>query len=256
MNIEQSNNPTIEQLVAQSYRTAGIDADAWQPELGFRANKAILYQLYDYYQALYFTNPRRFLWAGLARLTGGQVLFGMQNLVRIAKDPCALTQGMVATAKDIFENMGWQHELFVNDRAALMQIAQQLDHTHPASNAYTRCWQLAASDNPDDIALGNQLLLQNEQQTTIQPHYDTIKRDAYSARYFWFTRFVMRNIHPYHRRFIFCLPFGDVTHFQHRWRWISRSMWPRWCALPNAERDRLVALPMEDLIRHRWKGNE
>lgn len=240
--------------MAKSYRTAGIDAAAWQPELGFRANKDILYQLYDYYQALYFTNPQGFLWAGLARLTGGQVLFGMQNLVRIAKDPCALTQGIVATAKDIFDNMGWQHELFMNDRPLLMQLCQQLDAEHPAANPYAQCWQLAATGNPADMAQGNQLLLQNEQQTTIQPHYDTIKKDPYSARYFWFTRLVMRNIHPYHRRFIFCLPLGDVTRFSDRWHWITRSMWPRWCALSQAERSRLVALPMEGLIGHRWRG--
>jgi hypothetical protein len=246
------NNQTIEQLVSQSYRTAGIDAAAWQPELGFRANTDILYRLYDYYQAIYFTNPQRFLWAGLARLTGGQLLYGMQNLIKVANDPCALTQGIVATAKDIFENMGWQHELFVGDRATLLQRCQQLDSDHPAVNTYVQCWQLAAADNHADIAMGNQLLLQNEQQSTIQPHYEAIKKDPYSARYFWFTRLVMRNIHPYHSRFIFCHPFGDVTQFDDRWRWISRSMWPRWCALPQTERDRLVALPIADVIRHRW----
>jgi hypothetical protein len=209
-------------------------------------------RLYEYYQSLYLKNPGGFLWAGLARLTGGQVMYGMENLCRIAKDPCALTQGIVDTAKDIFEKMAWQHELYLTDRPQLLQLCGQIDKEAPAVHPYSRCWQLVATGQLDDVALGNQLLLQNEQQHTIQPHYDAIKKDAYSARYFWFTRFVMRNIHPYHRRFIFCQPLGDVTTIHDRWRWISRSMWPSWCALPEAERSRLVALSNEEVMRHRW----
>jgi hypothetical protein len=239
---------------AKAYISAGINAAEWKPELGYRHNRAILDKLYYYYQSLYLKNPQQFLWAGLARLTGGQVLFGMENLTRIAKDPCVLTQQIMAVAKDIFEGLAWQHELFLEDKTALMLMCSRLDEAAPATHAYTSCWELIDKGDPASIAFGNKMLLRNEQQNTIQPHYDTIKKDPYSARYFWFTRFVMRNIHPYHRRFILSLPLGDVTQIQYRWRWIdgARGMWQTWCNLPQAERDRLVALDNETVIYHRW----
>ncbi len=240
--------------IEQAYLSAGIEEAAWQPELGFRQNRSLLDKLYYYYQELYFKSPQQFLWAGLARLTGGQVLFGMGNLTRIAKDPCVLTQQIMAVAKDIFESLAWQHELFLEDKTALTAICNQLDEIAPAANSYSTCWKLIEKNDAVNTAMGNKMLLQNEQQNTIQPYYDTIKKDPYSARYFWFTRFIMRNIHPHHRRFILSQPFGDVTQIKHRWQWIdgSTGMWQTWCNLPQAERDRLVALDNDAVINHRW----
>ena len=98
------------------------------------------------------------------------------------------------------------------------------------------------------------MLLENEQHGTIQPHYETIRKDRYANRYFRWTRFVMRNLHPYHRRFIVDCPFGDVTRFQDRWQWIGhdRSMWASWVGLKQVERDRLVALSNEAVVGHHW----
>ncbi len=237
--------------IARSYTNAGIDAAAWHPSAGFRANRLILERLYYYYQELYFKNPSAFLWAGLARLTGGQVLYGMQNLTRIAKDPCVLTQEIMAVAKDIFESLAWQHELYLDDRQTLYAICAQTDAATPQPHPYTACWQTIDACN---ISGGNKMLLHNEQFNTIQPHYNLIKKDAYSARYFWFTRFVMRQIHPHHRRFIFSVPLGDVTVFKDRWQWIegASGMWHTWAALPQAERDRLVGLSNEAVVGHHW----
>jgi hypothetical protein len=251
-------NSAVQQItskyIKQTYLSAGIEEAAWKPELGFRHNRSLLDKLYYYYQELYFKSPEQFLWAGLARLTGGQVLFGMDNLTRIAKDPCVLTQQIMAVAKDIFEGLAWQHELFLEDKTALTAICSKLDEVAPAVHAYSACWQLIDKGDAANISLGNKMLLQNEQQNTIQPHYDTIKKDPYSARYFWFTRFIMRNIHPHHRRFILSQPLGDVTQIKHRWQWIDgpAGMWQTWCNLPQAERDRLVALDNDAVIHHRW----
>ncbi|HAD13343.1 MAG TPA: hypothetical protein DCF33_13010 [Saprospirales bacterium] len=98
------------------------------------------------------------------------------------------------------------------------------------------------------------MLLKNEQECTIQPHYERIREDSYANRFFRFTRFVMRNIHPYHRRFILEFPLGDVTRFEDRWKWITHpaGMWPRWVHLPRQERERLVALLNLQVISHQW----
>lgn len=235
-----------------AYQKAGIAEQDWQPAKGFRHNREVLHRLYYYYQQLYFGAPQAFLWAGLARLTGGQVLFGMNNLVRMAKDPCALSCGITTVAKAIFENLAWQHELFLHDPKMLLAVCSALKE--PAAFPFADCWRTVMKGDAESISEGNKMLLRNEQLNTIQPHYNSIKQDPYSARWFWFTRFVMRNIHPYHRRFIFCHPFRDVTRFEHRWQWIegTRGMWRTWSSLPQAERDRLVGLSNEDLIFHRW----
>lgn len=237
-----------------AYQRLGVHSADWQPELGFQANEPILQPLYRYYQQVYQQDPDRLLWAGLARLTGGQVLFGMRNVVKIARDPCVLTQEIVAVAKDIFENLAWQHELFLADRALLFSVAEGLDQSQTSRHPYADCWKMIGSEDYESICAGNRMLLENEQRDTIQPHYETIRRDPYANRYFRFTRFAMRNIHPQHRRFIFDHPFGDVTRFADRWRWIghSRGMWASWVGLEQAERDRLVALSNEDVVAHRW----
>ncbi len=238
----------------KAYQNLGINPNDWQPALGFRANEPILKRVYLYYQQLYQKNSAQFLWAGLARLTGGQVLFGMQNLVKIAKDPCVLTQEIVAVAKDIFENLAWQHELFLADQQLLISVCEKLDHQQTHSYKYADCWEKISASNDESISTGNRMLLENEQHHTIQPHYETIRKDPYANRYFRFTRFAMRNIHPHHRRFILDHPFGDVTRFDDRWQWIGhpRGMWASWVGLAQTERDRLVALSNEDVVAHRW----
>jgi hypothetical protein len=238
----------------KAYVRLGIKRENWLPELGFKANVPILEKVYYAYQSYYFDAPNRFLWAGLARLTGGQVLFGMGNLTKIIKDPCVLSQEIVAIAKDIYDNLAWQHELFLDDSDLLIRICEQLDATEPATHKYADCWKFIQHKDLEMIALGNKMLLENEQHNTVQPHYNRIKLDNYSRRYFWFTRFAMRNIHPYHRWFFMDLPFRDVTVFEQRWHWISHNngMWANWTRLSQSERDRLVGLTNEAVIKHHW----
>jgi hypothetical protein len=238
----------------KAYLRLGIKAENWLPELGFKANLPILETLYYAYQSFYFDCPNRFLWAGLARMTGGQVLFGMGNLTKVIKDPCVLSQEIVAIAKDIYDNLAWQHELFLDDPNLLIAVCEELDLTEFATHKYADCWRLIRENNPKSIALGNKMLLENEQHNTVQPHYNRIKLDNYSRRYFWFTRFAMRNIHPYHRWFFLDLPFKDVTIFEHRWRWISHKngMWETWTDLSQNERNRLIGLSNYDVKKHCW----
>jgi len=244
----------INPYILQAYQNAGINEHDWQPEKGFAANSAIMHKIYVYYQQLYLQMPGQLLWAGLARMTGGQVMYGMKNICRIAKDPCVLTQNIVAVAKSIFERMAWQHELFISDRPALMHACTQLDAYAPAVHSYKTCWETILQNTPEAISKGNKMLLENEQHNTIQPYYDLIKQDSYSARYFRLTRFVMRQIHPYHRRFILRHPLGDVTLFKDRWKWIEgeKGMWQTWCSIDLQERIRLVSLSNEQVIRHDW----
>lgn len=244
----------IAKYTARAFDRLGIQPGQWNPSLGFRANLPILERLYPYYQELYFERPDQFLWAGLARLTGGQVLYGMQHLVKIARDPCLLTTEIMAVAKDIFENLAWQHEFFLDDPDELIAVCRQTDPERSHRHPYALGWEAVASGQPGQIDTGNRMLLENEQYSTIQVHYDRIKTDAYSRRFFFLTRFTMRNIHPHHRRFIVEFPLGDVTVFADRWKWITheRGMWPRWAGMRREERDRLVGLSNTAVMRHEW----
>ena len=249
-----NSNIFRQQNLELAYQRAGILQEQWQPTLGFRANEAILDRLYRYYQSIYFERPHKFLWAGLARLTGGQVLFGMRNAVKIADDPSVLTQEIMGVAKDIFESLAWQHELFLSDPALLLSVCTPVESSDLHRHPYADCWQNIMANEPKKINLGNKMLLENEQLNTIQPHYERIRTDKYSNRYFRFTRFVMRNIHPHHRRFILDCPLGDVTQFHDRWYWIShpKGMWQSWVELEQTERDRLVSLSNDDVVSHNW----
>ncbi len=237
-----------------AYKRLGIKETDWQPQLGFKQSKVILEKLYNYYQAIYLLQPTKFYWAGLARLTGGQVLYGMSNLVKIAKDPCALTQHMMMAAKDIFDSIAWQHELFMVDADLLLATCKEIDEAENHTYKYFQCWQNILSKDKSLVAKGNEMLLHNEQLNTIQKHYEEIKKDSYSKKYFWFTSFVMRCIHPYHPRFIFQYPFRNFTVFDDRWKWITnkKGMWPCWINISTEEKIRLVSLSNENVIKHRW----
>lgn len=239
----------------KAYKILGFAAHEWQPTAGFKANEAIMEAAYYAYQSFYFDAPQRFLWAGLARLTGGQVLFGMRNLTKLVKDPCVLTQEIVAVAKDIFDNLAWQHILFLENPDFLIKICAILDKKNENPHPFAKCWTLIAQNDAAAIAKGNMMLLENEQHATVQPHYNRIKTDRYSKPFFACTRFVMRNIHPYHQWFFRNFPFRDVTIFEKRWAWIShkKGMWQTWIDTPERERSRLIALDNEAIIQHRWR---
>jgi hypothetical protein len=232
----------------------GCYPEDWQPELGFRANRAPMHQVYYAYQSLYQARPAQFLWAGLARLTGGQVLYGLKNLARIARDPCVMTREIVAIARDIYQNLGWQHELFLDSPDDLIACCKIFDAQTPHLHPYADCWALIEHGDRLQVALGNRMLLENEQHNTVQPHYERIRQDAYSRPYFWLTRLVMRNIHPFHRRFLFDQGLRDVTVFRNRWRWIGRpgGMWDRWAGAAQRERDYLVGLSNEAVTGQAW----
>jgi hypothetical protein len=248
-------NHLIIQYRNKAYQRFGIQEKDWHPQLGYKANAQVLDRLYNYYREVYEQRPDKFLWMGLARLTGGQVMFGMRNLIKIAKDPCELTVQIMHMAKDIFDDIAWQHELFLDNPAQLLEVCKWLDANKPAKNSFLQIWNMMLSEDAALVSKANQMLLENEQFNTIQHRYEIIRKDAYSKKYLWFTRFVMRNIHPYHIRFFFDLPFKDVTVFQHRWQWISheKGMWNTWSGLQEKERSRLVALDDEKVIAHRWR---
>ncbi|WP_437912530.1 hypothetical protein WME73_36270 [Sorangium sp. So ce302] len=236
--------------------------DSWDPSAGYRANRARILRLYDYYRDTYLGRPNQFLWAGLGRMAGGAVVGGLDFLVDPGfllpgyADPSTLTTTMVQIGKSIFLDLAWQHEAFLDDPVKTIQLALVHDLRHPGKASYAAAWTKIATNIPGEIAAGNQMLLENEQFAIIQPFYDALMRDpdplgGFTVRR---TRAFTRNVHPYHRDFLTAFPLGDVLIANDRWAWITEpdGMWQKWVAMPEAERTRLATLPMDDLIHQRW----
>ncbi len=237
-----------------AYQKLGVAPAAWQASNGFKHNQVILHKVYLYYQQMALAEPK-FIWMGLARLTGGQVLWGMGNLVKIAKDPCAITIHIVQIAIDIFDKLAWQHELYLHKPALLLHVLEAWEHNATSTYKFTDIWYKIAYGTENEIATANYNLLHNEQLNTVQNHYDIIRQDAYSRKFLLLTRFTMRNIHPYHKYFIVTVPFKDVTIFKYRWQWINapNGMWASWIAIGEKERLRLISLSNLQIIKHEWQ---
>src|SRR5690349_5880573 len=91
------------------------DEAAWDASVGYAPNRERIIKLYNYYRDTYRANPDAFLWAGLARMAGGVVVSGLDLMVGVplASDPNEITTGFVQIGKDIFHDLAWQLEAFL-----------------------------------------------------------------------------------------------------------------------------------------------
>lgn len=222
----------------------------WDPENGFELNRRTIVRLYDYYAGLYTESADRLLWAGLGRLAGAAILSGLDLIVQGGESP--ITRRMVRIGKDIFEDLAWQHEAFLADPVDAIALGFLHDRNVSFDSSYGRAWEQIASGNPANVAAGNRDLLRNEQFTIIQPHYDFLR--ASEPEFIGRTGAFTRNIHPYHRDFLTAFPQADIINPDDRWAWIDEpnGMLPKWTVMPPGERQRLVDLPMDTLIRQDW----
>ena len=233
----------------------------WLPELGFASNRARIVALYGYYRDLYLAAPDFFLWAGLGRMAGGAVVGGLDA------DPGFTSQDvMVRIGRDIFFDMAWLHEAFLEDPVKVVHLADLHDrfNEYPKytlgipsfvfgkpARSYGRAWRDILTRDPDKVAEGNRALLENEQWSIIQPHYDFLSTFFGSGLTGPFTN----AIHPYHRDFLIEVPQGNVLVAKDRWSWITHvdGMYQRWNDIGNPERTRLVSLDFNLILGGRFE---
>lgn len=239
--------------LAKANAAAHVD---WLPELGFQANRPRIVDVYNYYRDAYLARPDLFLWAGLGRMAGGAVVGGLDHDFGFIDQVI-----MVRIGRDIFFDLVWLHEAFLDRPDTVVELADLHDrfntyarynalglvtyqHRAPA-RSYKEAWAKITSGDPVRVAEGNRDLLENEQWSIIQPHYDHLRTLPFAGLPSPFTN----NIHPYHRAFIVERPTGDILHAPDRWAWITGDMWEKWALAGVDERKRLVTIPFDRICR-------
>lgn len=191
--------------IALSKTNSGARVD-WVPELGFAVNRPQIIDVYNYYRDLYLARTGLFLWAGLGRMAGGTVVGGLDS------DPGLIDQViMVRIGRDIFFDLAWMHEAVLDRPDIVIELAELHDrfNTYPRydevgvvryqpgtpARSYAQAWTKILSGDPSQVVAGNLDLLENEQWSIIQPHYDWLRRVAFAGLPTPFAN----SIHPYHR---------------------------------------------------------
>lgn len=238
-------------------RANGSRHPDWLPELGWLANRARVVDLYGYYRDLYLSAPIELLWPGLGRMAGAAVVHGLDTDPGVIDQP---TMGRII--RDIFFDVAWMHEAYLDHPSE----AIKLGHLHDRFNEYTSyasgvpafapgfparsygaAWNKITTGK---VVAGNLDLLENEQKSIIQPHYDHLRSFLGSS----LARSFTENIHPYHRAFVIEIPGGEILAFTDRWNWITRvdGMFQRWGDVGVPERIRLASLSLDDLANRRF----
>jgi hypothetical protein len=253
-------------------KTFGEQVPPWDPDKGFEENRQTITSVYNYYLSTFLLRPETFLWAGLGRMAGGAVVNGLQNLSLVAGRG-HLEKTLVRIGKEIFFDLAWQHEAYLEEPALAIKLGYLHDervkfarydgnqtptyrHAGPLES-YGRAWADLDSGDPLGAIKGNLALLANEQWSIIQPHYDFLNSDNPGLGETWlFERSgaFADSIHPYHRAFLYVVPEGAVGVAVDRWRWINEpdGMYDKWARLGAAERVRLASLSFDDLINRRF----
>ncbi|VVJ17670.1 Uncharacterised protein [Amycolatopsis camponoti] len=238
---------------------AGIVPAEWKPDDGFERQRPIVERVYAYYAGL-FNRDENLLWAGMAKLAGGAVYHGLMLAQQqfdtakwgIGQDPGAglivnyahgLQVVLLDTQRAIFEDLAWQHQAFA--QAGVAELVA-------TAGAPADAWRDIASGDPGRVRRGNRELLLREQKTVVAPFYGRIRDmkdfDLIPDR---MSREALSPV-PGGKPFREVVPDGDLTVFEHRWKWIETDMLPAYEGLAPQRRRQLVNTPLADLAARRW----
>jgi hypothetical protein len=258
--------PDLQQIFTnQALQRAGIQANQWDPTQGFASNCENVRRVYDYYGDLYHRAPRKMLWAGLARLGGLEVFYPSFLLLDMVRKVAAgevvpwLTQTplmrkllddmlpeaatlatlecrLLEVQKDIFEDIAWQHEAYLQGRLDVLQRCCQAGILQPCD--YEAWHKINQEQCPATIGEGNKMLVRREQEKVVQPLYDTLQKELLWARWYFADQAILQPGHAMSRlafainktvkSFLEAVPEGDIMNLDDRWKWIEEHVYPYW----------------------------
>ncbi len=254
---------------ARAYENAfgpGNPPGSWTRERAVDSATARIKKLYAYYAGIFLKQPDVLIWMGLGRLAGASVVRGLR-LPLVSGDQI---EAVVGIAKAIFEDMGWQHEAFMDGACGpdiVKRLAAESDRKAPRRGVngrpafYRVAWEKitrgAATGSFADAVAGNLDLAEIEQWTVVQDGYDDgVKKGLFGGLLAPISA-ASSQLHPYHRDFVEVVT-GDVIKAPDRWRWITETdgMWEKWTnADPDMrpERIRLATIDFERVIGQKWE---
>ncbi|GAA5521935.1 DUF4157 domain-containing protein [Aliifodinibius salicampi] len=246
--------PTPQEWLRRALARAEITMSDWEPSEGFETNRETVMNVYAYYEYLYQTDSD-LLWAGMAKLAGGTVFGAMeqaQSAQRMARAvpqvaPIAdyysnrLMELLLAMQKDIFLDLGWQHQAYIE------RGLECLESIMAGDNIPIEAWRDIASGESGRVSEGNQALLRREQEEILPPYYDEIQDIPDMDILPQAMSLLSQSPIPSGRSFDEVVEDGDITEFEDRWRWITEDMLPKYENLPEEYRSRLVDTPLEQL---------
>jgi len=247
----------------------GIDPANWAPYKGFEANRLNGVKVYAAYTAWYLGHPE-LKWAGMAKLAGGSVYAGMQRLVdekpslfswksavpiwadvRQAERETLtnIETTFVGMQKDIFMDLGWQHQAYVEGGLGAIKAAYDRGDM---SSANYEAWLKIGSGNTELNWEGNRTLLMREQTEILPPGYHEIQRNVGSDLISSEISNHTQSPIPGGASFREVYRAGDVTNVQDRWTWIDEHMLPEYKALGDEYTKALVSQPVTDLAERKF----
>lgn len=194
--------------VEQGARRAGIDLAAWKPELGYRANEAIVLAVPRYYANLYLQDPA-FEWPAMGALVAAQFVAGMQDAAElgdILRDPMRsidripgpigdairgavklsgagglnrLEARLLTMQQQIFFDMSMMHEAYLGeglDGIRGLRTAGLIDDV--AMQAWRDIDLGRSTSNFELLHAGAKGLAWREQMQIISDEYDEIRNDG------------------------------------------------------------------------------
>jgi len=230
---------------------ANINITYWRPIEGFSQNIHVFLKVYAYYANLYNQNPN-LRWAAMSKLAGGEVLRGLIKEITPIVEAHKLSakwdfrgdlggtgyQGgsavipglatelereLLEMQKDIFFDLAWQHQAFVERGLSALEAANK---SGELSNELLEAWRGIASGDETKVRTGNYALLKREQSERLKKHYQQIQElpdiDMIPKT---MSGHALSPI-PGGRPFSEVVPGGDITDFSDRWRWITEDMIP------------------------------
>jgi hypothetical protein len=289
-------NLTADQWRARALTAAKIDPATWKPSAGFEANRENVKKVYAYYSDLYNQRPE-LKWAGMAKLAGGTVYGGLEQselgktAAKTAATAATLTPapgaGAAAEAaktaygeahflqtqlltmqKDIFEDLAWQHQAYVEGGLPALEAAYRRGDIK--EEKIIQAWRDIASGDENRQWQGNAALLYREQRTILRLGYENIRNRMTLLNV---SRFPPVSLPIDSGRMIAGamsqmaespIPGGrsfrevtgdkaDITLFEDRWRWIKDDMLPAYRNLSPERRSALINQPLEELAARKFR---
>jgi hypothetical protein len=232
----------------------GIDIANYTVANGFLNNRKYLHTVYEFYKKLQDENSDEFLWAGLAKMAGAPVYAGLSD-AQYGRDGLSIPSfGLIDSSalkniQDILieANINIYNDLTYQFLAYRTAGIEEMDQLLSNSGAPTlAAWQQIhdgyTTGNAVNIADGNKILLQREQQIILRTTYENLKNtgDIYGIiSVSWMFSHLAANPIPGGLSFQDVVPGGNITVFDDRWLWIthpSQGMWPLWNSIAKSMR--------------------